>query len=255
MNLLYLAAIVFIITTVIYTCFSALSNKIGIYRITNDNKKIAKFAGGVLTFSFIISALLMYFEGQYFNIELTSKSVVELSICLAILFGLGYYFDNTQLVGKKKIIREALVFVLLSLVTLNTNLVSITFFSEGTNFVLTYAANLLIEIAWYLIIVNGMNVLRKIDKLVSGISFITSLSFFLLSLLLGNSEFTCYALILCTISLFLTLFNVHVNNIIGLSFGFILAYLGLNYLTAGPTLIITAIVSLSMPIFNLIYVI
>ena len=105
-----------------------------------------------------------------------------------------------------------------------------------------------------MVIINGVNILRKINALVSGISFIASLAFFLIANLMGSMELVIYSAILTVIALYLTLSNINVNNIIGTTFGFILSYLGVNFFMKGPALVITTILCLAMPIFNLLYI-
>lgn len=247
-----IAAITFIVTFAIHFTFGYLSEKWNVYRITSDNKRVPKFVGGVLSLAFIISIMTIYFSKDYFNIVLEARYVVEVCIGIGAFFALGYYFDNKQIVGKKKIILELIVLSALALFTQNTNFIELNL--ENYTDVINYTLNFILEVIWYMVVVNGMNLLRKVDMLVSGISLISSLAFFVIALTISHIQLTVYSVMLVAIATYLTLTNTHVNNIIGLTFGYILAYLGATFLMKGPALVITGILAFALPIFNVVYI-
>lgn len=245
-------AISFIITFVLYISFSFLSNKFEIYRITNDNKKLPKFLGGVLSFSFALTTWLLYFGKDYLNIEMNIINPISLTAGLILFFIIGYIFDNNQIVAKKKII---LITICLMLFIVFTPKLSLFNFKE-LEFAneLNYVLNYLLTLCWYEVIVNGFNILRKLDKLVSGIGLIASFAFLATVLLSGNLELIVFAGILTGVSLYLTLSSVNINNIMGMSFGFILAYISIACSAKSQALLVVSILYLSLPIFNLLYV-
>lgn len=248
-----ITSIAFLVSLAIYYSFSFLSNRFGIYRITNDNKKVPKFVGGILSFSFLLNMWLVYFAQDYFQIIIDLKNLIFLSIGVILLFIVGYYFDNNQIVGKKKIIIISLAIILISFFTNKFDLFNFENIKYAN--VINYSLNLLTTIVFYELVINGVNILRKLDLLVPGISLIASVSFIFTTLLTGNYELISLAAIIVANSLILTLCNVKVNNIIGLTLGYILGYISIGCQVQNSILLIVAVLILGLPIFNLCYVV
>jgi len=201
---------VFIISLILSLLTTPLAIKIGLkFKIIDvpDKRKVHK---GIMPRSGGISVFLTFFI-SYIFLELmfdpfTNPVFVHFLVCCAMIFGLGLMDDKFNLPAKTKFVIQTLIAIYFSINVYSVQVIHLPFLDNPLDLGFL---SIPFTVLWIVGITNAFNLIDGLDGLASGVAGISSLTFFIVSLLLGNSLVAFLSLILSGALFGFLFFNSH----------------------------------------------
>ena len=197
---------------------------------TADHKKHSKptpITGGLVLFDTIL--ILMVFTGLWSN-----TNIFAITLSSSLIAGLGILDDYFHLKPLQKLLGQALGSSILIYNGVQVNLFNSPefFFSLGPD--IANLLNISFTIFWLLAITNAFNFIDSIDGLTIGLSGVSTLFFFIISLTTGQVELFLFCSILLGICIGIYFFNSHPAKLFlgdsgAQTLGFILAAIAIIY--------------------------
>ncbi len=197
---------------------------------TADHKKHNKptpITGGLVLFDTIL--ILMVFTGLWSN-----TNIFAIILSSSLIAGLGILDDYFHLKPLQKLLGQALGSIILIYNGVQVNLFNSPefFFSLGPD--IANLLNISFTIFWLLAITNAFNFIDSIDGLTIGLSGVSTLFFFIISLTTGQVELFLFCSILLGICIGIYFFNSHPAKLFlgdsgAQTLGFILAAIAIIY--------------------------
>lgn len=253
---------IFIVAFILSLLATPLSIKLGhllkLVDLPNErkvHKKIMPRSGGIAIFlTFIISYIFLELMFDPF----TDPMFIHLLICCSLIFGLGLMDDRFNLPAKMKFIVQALIAVYFSINVYAIHSVNLPFIEHP--FELGWLS-IPFTVFWIVGITNAFNLIDGLDGLASGVAGISSLTFFLVSLMLGNTLVAFLSLILSGALFGFLFFNSHPAKVFlgdsgSLFIGFFLAVVSvLEMKQVAVVSFVTPILIFFIPISDTLYAI
>lgn len=201
---------VFIISLILSLLITPLAIKIGIKFKLIDvpdprkvHKKIMPRSGGI---SIFLTFFITYIFLELMFDPFTNPMFVHLMICCILIFSLGLMDDKFNLPAKMKFIVQTLIAIYFSVNVSSIHSLQLPFISEP--FELGWLS-IPFTVFWIVGITNAFNLIDGLDGLASGVAGISSLSFFVVSLMLGNELVAFLSIILSGALFGFLFFNSH----------------------------------------------
>lgn len=212
-----------------------------------DHQRPIPYLGGVVLFVSFIFPLLLWKIFVY--PDFTIKGITGISIGATIIFLVGLIDDLKKLSVYTKFLVEIIVAFLLILVNIKIEFIK----PEIFGYILT--------ILWIVGITNSLNIIDIMDGLAGGVVFISSITFFIISII-GFKVFSpIIALALAGSTLGFLVYNfspakIFMGDAGSLFLGFVLASLSLteSYSGVNKFAVLSPLLILIVPIFDTIFV-
>lgn len=222
------------------------------------HKKPISFLGGLaILSSFLLCITLMWIfkKNANFNFENSKIAAVFVSSIIAWFYG---FWDDTYWQDRKKITQGAKIFLQIPIVLT----LSLIFYIAGVRyqFFNLPVLGILLSAFCFLFIENAVNIQDGLDGLAPGIILISSLAFFILFFLTGNSFGAGLAVIIIGALASFLIFNWHPASIfLGNNGSYFLGFLMVVFalVSAKPDKLFYSLLPylfLGMPILNVFYV-
>lgn len=220
------------------------------------HKKKIPITGGLILFStvFVLIVLTNLWDNSNIWAILTSSSII---------FFLGLLDDYIQLKPLQKLFGQFLGATVLISNGVQINIFNSPEFINSSDTIINNWLNIGFTIFWMLALANAFNFIDSIDGLVVGLSGVSTLFFFIISLTTGQEELFLFCSILLGVCIGLYFFNSHPAKLFlgdsgAQTLGFILASIAIIYnpLRGGQSSTwFVPILIFYMPLFDLILVV
>ncbi len=215
--------------------------------------KIMPRSGGISVFlTFCFTYLFM----EYMYDPTTNPIFIHLLICCALIFSLGLMDDRFNLSAKKKFIVQILIATYFAINVHSIEFINLPFVEEHLQLGILAVP---FTVLWIVGITNAFNLIDGLDGLASGVAAISSLTFFIVSLSIGNTLVAFLSLMLSGTLFGFLFFNSHPAKIFlgdsgSLFIGFFMAALSvLELKQVAVTSFITPILIFFIPISDTLY--
>lgn len=219
------------------------------------HKKIMPRSGGISVFlTFLITYLFLEIVFDPF----TNPIFVHFLICCALIFTLGLMDDKFNLPAKMKFVVQTVIAIYFSINVYAIQTIHLPFFEGPFDLGIL---SIPFTVFWIVGITNAFNLIDGLDGLASGVAGIASLSFFLVSLMLGNILVAFLSLILSGALFGFLFFNSHPAKIFlgdsgSLFIGFFMAAISvLELKQVAVVSFVTPILIFFIPISDTLYAI
>jgi len=256
--LFLIALLVSIISTLILIKLGKLLQIVDIPDERKIHKNPIPRIGGL---SFYFSFLLCYIFILFFMPKFWSDKFLYVFIGLTLTAILGSFDDIKGITPSQKLLSQILIGLLMYYLGFKIDKITNPF--TGQIILLNeFGGGIIppiITILWYAVIINAINIIDGLDGLAAGVTCISSLSLFFLSIFMKKADFvvTISTLIIIGTTLGFLKFNYYPAKIFmgdtgSLQLGFLLASIGLISETKGQTTIalLAPIIILGVPIFD-----
>lgn len=201
---------IFIIALFLSLAATPLAIKIGLkFKIIDvpDKRKVHKGimprSGGIAVFlTFFISYILL----EYLYDPFTNPIFAHFFVCCAMIFGLGLMDDKFNLPAKTKFAVQTLIAIYFAINVYSVKVIHLPFLDNPLHLGLFAIP---FTVLWIVGITNAFNLIDGLDGLASGVAGISSLTFFVVSLFLGNPSAAFLSLILSGALFGFLFFNSH----------------------------------------------
>lgn len=194
--------IAFSISMLLTPCVKKLAFKVGAVDIPKDerrvhNKPMARIGGLAIIASVVVTMLLNVIFAKSFSWDFNvGNNAIGVLLGCAIIIGVGIIDDMKPQKARVKLVCQivaALLVVLLS----DVRVIAISNpFSENGVLVLNYYVSCLVTSFWIVGITNAINLIDGLDGLAAGVSAISYVSIFFVSMILGDVRTSMMAIIL-----------------------------------------------------------
>ena len=220
------------------------------------HKKKIPITGGVILFTTMF--MIITFTNLWKN-----SNICAILISSSIIFFLGLLDDYIQLKPLQKLFGQFFGASVLIINGVQINIFNSPEFLNSSDIIINNYLNVSFTIFWMLALANAFNFIDSIDGLVAGLSGVSTLFFFIISLSTGQEELFLFCSILLGVCIGLYFFNSYPAKLFlgdsgAQTLGFILASVAIIYnpLRGGQSSTwFVPILIFYMPIFDLILVI
>lgn len=215
--------------------------------------KIMPRSGGI---SIFLTFCLTYLFMEYMYDPTTNPIFIHLLICCGLIFALGLMDDRFNLSAKKKFIVQILIATYFAINVHSIQFINLPFAEEHLQLGIFAVP---FTVLWIVGITNAFNLIDGLDGLASGVAAISSLTFFIVSLSIGNTLVAFLSLMLSGALFGFLFFNSHPAKIFlgdsgSLFIGFFMSALSvLELKQVAVTSFITPILIFFIPISDTLY--
>jgi len=217
------------------------------------SKPIPYLGGLAIYFAFLITVSVLFYANQELKIEFAQR-LKGLLIGSTLIVLLGLWDDIKNIGSITKLIGQVIVAFLLFSYGFRIEVLTNPFF--GGEMHIPLFLSLLVSVAWFVGLINAMNLIDGLDGLAAGITVIISGSLLLIALYLHNYVTVFLLAILAGSALGFLRFNFYPAKIFmgdagSMFLGLILAssaLIGFQYKSATATVFLVPITALAIPI-------